>query len=696
MKIRLIFLLLFLPFFSFSQRKGSQPFDLEAFIERLFPVQEEDLDYESIYEQLFQLYQNPINLNKANLEILQATYLLSPQQIISLAEYRVKFGDFISIYELQAIPDWDLVTIQNLLPFITLEDFSLVTKPFFTRVLEAENSYLLFRHKRTWETRKGYTPADTSASGKITSRYLGDPNEVYLRYRTQQARDFSLGFTLEKDPGEQFIWDGKTKRYGFNFQSYHFTKYFWKKWRTLTLGDFQAGFGQGLVFGAGYTLGKGAETVPTVRRSSFGLLPYTAALEYGFFRGIGLTRSLKNWQATLILSRVSRDGRVSSSFDSLENRRDMITSFSQTGLHRTSSELETKAQIKELNLGANLQYQSSSGKWLTGTNFLHTSFSAPWIRASTPYNQFDFSGKTNQVGSIYLSHNWRNFFFFGESAISKSGGTGTVIGFLSSLSKEIDFSLLWRNYSRDFHSFYSSGFSENTRPSNEKGIYMGFQFRPNKLWKVNVYYDYFQFPWLKYRVYATSNGTEVLGRITYQPKRSLIAFAQIRREEKDRNLSSNLNSFSSYQVESITKWNGTLSLENQLTKVIYLRSRILWSKVEIQKVQTHGFMILQDFQVGYSKWKITGRMALFDAVNYDNRLYSFENNVLWTFSIPSFYGRGIRYYLLGQYNFGEKLTAYFRISRTSYSDRQSISSGLQEISGPRQTDSAFMLRYWLR
>ena len=696
MKIGLVSLFLLIQFVVLGQRKGSQPIDLEEFAERLFPVQEEDLDYESIYEQLFQLYQNPINLNKADLEILQATYLLSPQQLKSLLEYRAKFGSFLSIYELQAIPDWDLKTIENLLPFITLEDFSQSPKPLLNRILEAENSYFLFRHKRTWETRKGYTLPDTSASGKISTSYLGDPNEIYLRFRTQQARDFSLGFTLEKDAGEQFIWDQRTQRFGFNFQSYHLTKFYWKKWKTISLGDFQAGFGQGLVFGAGYTLGKGAETISTIRRSSFGILPYTAALEFGFFRGIGMTRTLKNWQATLIFSKAPRDGRISTSIDSLENRQDIITSFSQTGLHRTPSELETKGQIKEINLGANLQFQSNTGKWLGGANFLATSFSAPWVKAPTPYNQFEFAGKNNQVGSIYLSHNWRNFFFFGESAISKSGGTGTVLGILSSLSKEVDFSILWRNYTRDFHSFYSSGFAENTRPINENGIYLGFQFKPNKVWKVNLYNDFFQFPWLKYRVYAPSKGTEVLGRVTFQPRKTLVAFAQLRREEKDRNLSSASNAFSSYQIEPITKWNGTLSLENQFSKAIFLRSRILWSQVEIIDQRTFGFMILQDVQASFRDWKISGRMALFDAVNYDNRLYSFENNVLWTFSIPGFYGRGTRQYLLAQYSFGEKLTAYFRVARTSYSDRKSISSGLQEISGSKQTDTAFMLRYWLR
>ncbi len=680
----------------FSQSPPKQGIDLESFMERLFPVQEEDIDYESIYEVLFQLYLNPIDINRADAEILQATYLLNPSQVSSLIDYRNSFGSLLSLYELQAVPNFDLQTIQNLIPFISIGSSGIRTKKFWDRVKEEEQAYFLFRHQRTWETRRGYTPADTSSSGRISSRYLGDPNTIYLRFRIQHARDFSFGVTLEKDAGEQFVWDGKTARYGFNFFSFHFTRYFVGKWKTIALGDFQASFGQGLIFGAGYALGKGAETVPTVRRSSIGILPYTAALEFGFFRGLGLTRQFKNWQATVIASHNARDGRISVSIDSLESFQETISSFNQSGLHRTASELATKNQFRETNLGANAQYSHPSGKFQAGANSLYTRFNRPWIRTPQIYNRFEFAGQSNLVSSLYFNYNWKNFFLFGESAISQNGGTGTVLGFVSSLSKQVDFSLLWRKYDKDFHSFYSSGFSENTRPINEQGVYMGIQIRPDKRWRINAYYDLFAFPWLRYRVYAPSKGYEWLTRITFQPRRNLVAFVQIREEQKDRNLSDSGEPALPYLVRPINKINGLLSLETQVTKDFFLRSRILMSRVKIEEEITHGLMILQDAQYGKNKWRLTGRIALFDADTYDNRLYAFENNVLWTFSIPAFSGQGMRYYLLGQYQITQKLTAYFRFSRTSYTDRQVISSGLQTIEGPNQTDTALMIRYFLR
>jgi len=679
-----------------AQAPPTAPIDLEQLIERLFPVQDEAIDYEAIYEVLFQLYSNPIDLNRADSEILQASYLLNPEQVNNLITYRIKYGDFISLYELQAVPGFDWYTIDQIIPFMTLGNQSSgQTRPFWERAKTEEQAYVLFRHRRIWETRKGFTPADTSSTGRISSRYLGGPNDLYLRFRIQHARDFSLGVTLDKDAGEQFVWDRKSARYGFNFLSFHFTRYNIGKWKTVSLGDFQVSFGQGLVFGAGYSLGKGAETVPTVRRSSVGITPYTAALEFGFFRGFGATYRHKKWQNTIVASSASRDGRTGQALDTLENANVFISSFNQSGLHRTSSELATKNRFREWSFGTNLQYSSSNGKFHLGSNYLFTKFDQPWQRNPTPYNQFEFNGKINSLGSIYTSYNWRNFFLFGESAFSQSGGNGTVLGFISSLSKQIDFSLLWRKYDRNFHSFYGNAFAEGTRAINESGIYMGIQVRPSLQWKINAYYDYFRFPWLRFRMYAPSNGHEWLARFTYQPSRNLTAFFQIRQEQKDRNLPDSGEPALNYRLETIQKINGLFSLEYQITKDLFIRSRVLFSSVDFNSRQTTGFMILQDVQYGFGAFRLTGRVGLFDASEYENRIYTFENNVLWTFSIPAYFGQGMRYYLVGQYQFNSQLTAYFRFARTNYTDREEISSGLQQISGPQQTESTFLIRYLL-
>jgi hypothetical protein len=685
------FLLLALP--TFAQENSPPTLDILQLMERLFPIQDEDLDYEALYELLLELYQNPLEINRVTADELQATYLLSTPQIQSLLEHRRTWGDFLSLYELQSIDNWDSTTLVTILPFLTLESTATSSKTFFERLRSEENNFLVLRHRRNWELRKGYSKNDSTLNP--TSRYFGDPNDLFLRYRIQHAKDFSLGLILEKDAGEVLTWDTKTSRYGFNFASFHFTRYGMGKWKTISLGDFQASFGQGLVFGAGFSLGKGAETVPTVRRSSLGVLPYTASIETGFFRGIGLTRQMGPWQTSLILSSIGKDGRVTESSDSLGAAPQTLTSLSQTGLHRSLSELSTKNQVRETNLGSNLQYSATSGRWSAGLNFLHTQFSIPWIRNATSYNAFDFSDQTNQIGSLYANLTWKNFAFFGETAHSRSQGQGTVLGLVSSLSRTVDFSLLWRSYDRHFHSLYATAFAESTRPSNERGVYLGFQVKPSATLKLNAYVDFFTFPWLKFRVSTPSNGQEWLVRWSYQPQKTRQVTVQFKQERKMRNLTEEVESTPTQQVGTILKSQAQASLELDFSPELSSRSRILWNQVTFDQKKTQGWMLIQECSFSQEHWKLTARMALFDTDTFDNRLYAYEQNAVGTFAIPSFSGRGSRQYLLAQYRIHSRLTAYFRIAQTIYSDREVISSGMQAISGPKQTDTVLLLRYAL-
>jgi hypothetical protein len=674
-----------------TYRKGE--INIENFVEDLFGMQRTDEDYEDLYESLLQVFLNPINLNKTNPEELQSIYILSPIQINSFFEYQQSFGKLISLYELQAIPEFDLETIYKLLPFVVLEDSEKIHGPLGERILESRDAYFIFRHGRVWETRRGFTPPDTLSDGRLSSRYLGDANNLYGRFRVQHTRDFSFGFTIDKDPGEQFLWDNKTKRYGFNFFSYHATLYNQGKWKAVSIGDFQMQFGQGLVYGAGFAVGKGAETITTIRRSSIGIRPYTAALEFGFFRGISATYQAGPLNITLMASNAPRDGNVSIQLDTLEREEAIITSLQSNGLHRTPTEIANKNRIRESNLGGNIHYISPDKSLQIGVNSLFSRFGQSFIRNPQIYNQFEFYGQQNHVHSLYFAYSYQNYFFFGESAVSKSGGKGNILGMMSSLHPKLGFSVLWRRFDRNFHSFYGNAFSEGTRPINEHGLYFGLNFKPNQKYTWSFYYDYFRFPWLRYRIYAPSSGHEWLTRFTYSPSRNLLLFVQVREESKARNISEYPSFQSSYLLSQGKKWNYVFNLDYGIDKHWSIKSRVMASSFDFNETRTKGFVISQDVNVDFQKWRISTRVALFDTDNWDNRQFIYERNVLWLFSIPALSGQGMRYYILGQYRLSPKLSIWARFSRTIYTDREIIGTGLQQINGFRQTETVFQMRY---
>jgi len=109
-----------------------------------------------------------------------------------------------------------------------------------------------------------------------------------------------------------------------------------------------------------------------------------------------------------------------------------------------------------------------------------------------------------------------------------------------------------------------------------------------------------------------------------------------------------------------------------------------------------GFAAYQDFSYVFVKIPlgIDFRCMLFDAPNYDNRFYLYEKDILYAFSIPMFYGLGMRYYLNVKYELTENCSLWFKIAQTVYGDnRPTISSGNEEIQGNKKTDIRFMVRY---
>src|SRR5665811_49642 len=75
---------------------------------------------DSYLQELVQFIKDPINLNYADEGELQELKMLSPIQISNLILYRKLLGNFINIYELQAVPDWDIDLIRRIRPYITV------------------------------------------------------------------------------------------------------------------------------------------------------------------------------------------------------------------------------------------------------------------------------------------------------------------------------------------------------------------------------------------------------------------------------------------------------------------------------------------------------------------------------------------------------------------------------------------------
>jgi hypothetical protein len=652
--------------------------DLDNFIQELFQQQDKDVNYEDIYESLFQFYANPLDLNSATREDLQALYILNDEQINQLFKYREQTGNLVSLYELQVIPGFDMITINKLLPFVEIKQNAESFQNLWARMWRDHNSYLLVRTSRILQSKAG----DHGA-------YAGSPDNLYIRFRNSHSKDYSIGFTLEKDAGEKILWSPSTHRYISDFYSFHCALFNKGKFKAVSLGDYQLQFGQGLILSSGFSIGKGAETILTTRRSNVGIRPFTSSMETGFFRGGAATYKIKDFELSAFYSNKDIDGKINT--DTLSDYNEFVSAFQSTGYHRTVSEIGAKHRINEQDVGGNISFNKSSKNFHMGASLIETHYSTALIKSPSVYNQYAFSGRDNLNVSADYSLLWKNFNFFGEGALSGNGGKALVSGLMASLSSKTEMSMLYRNYERNFQSFYGNAFGENTSNNNEKGIYWGIKIKPYRQWTLSAYYDRFVFPWLKYETYAPSKGYGYLVRLSYQPSKHVAVYAQMRSERKEKNQINNTTNIDF--LMPYVRSNYMINLDYKTTEKMVLRSRVQASSYRQSNATTYGYYLMEEISFDFHVFKISSRYAIFDTDDYDNRQYAYERDVLYAFSIPALSGRGTRFYLLSQIRISRNIDLWLRYARTKYSDRQVISSGLEQINGSVKSELKFEIRY---
>jgi hypothetical protein len=390
----------------------------------------------------------------------------------------------------------------------------------------------------------------------------------------------------------------------------------------------------------------------------------------------------KKISATGFYSNIRRDGTSQQE----ETGDTFISALQFSGLHRNETELSNRKVVSEKNYGAIVSYRSARVD--AGLIFNRIIFSQPLFRNTTVYNGFSFRGADQANAGAFLNYSINNVTFFSEFALSLNAGRGIISGAICSLQKNLDMTFVYRKFARDFYTFYPSAFSESTQPQNESGIYWGWKYYWKRKLTLSAYADLFTFPWLGYRRYAPSSGHEWLFRVHYQPNKKWSSFIQFREESKARNQSMETNL---YQLDHGTKRNYWVALNCVVNEKLTMSFRVQHSTFTLGSSTTEGLALVQNISYSFGKFQVTGRHAVFETDNYDNRQYVYENDVFMAFSLPAYDGVGVRNYLLLEYKISKKISFWARYARTRFTDRDEIGSGLEMIDGNTRKDIKFQV-----
>ncbi len=643
------------------------PSNTEQQLENLTDADQAETEDDSWLQQMELYRKHPINLNTAEPDELKELKILNDLQIASLLSYRKLLGKLISVYELQAIPAWDILTIRKILPFIIINNSVGTTDELGKRLRNGDQS-ILFRYSRVLEKSTGYTPKTTG------SYYLGSPAKLFFRYRYQYKNLLQYGIVGDKDAGEQFF-KGKQK-YGFDFYSFHL---FVRKVgiiQSLAIGDFTVNMGQGLIQWQSISFRKGVD-ITAIKRQSAVLRPYNSAGEYNFHRGAGITIRKGNIEATAFTSL----RKISANFvaDTM-NGENFFSSFLTSGYNRTQGELDDRNNLDQFAFGGNISWNKK--RFHIGFNSINYNFSVPIQKRPELYNLYAVSGKSWNNLSVDYSYTFRNVHFFGEAAVDKNIDKAILNGLLVSVDPKIDLSFVHRFIGAKYQSINGSAFTENTFPTNENGLYAGISIRPFQSIRLDAYADFYKFPWLKYLVDAPSYGKDFFTQLTYTPNKQVEIYTRFHNESKQANQVDN-NTVTN-QLISIPKQSWRTQISYQLNKAVVLRNRfeILWYDKK-GALKENGFLGFIDcvYNPALKPWSGSLRVQYFETGGYNSRLYAYENDLMYSYSIPVFSDKGFRYYLNFNYDLNKHFSFWLKWSQIIYSGLDSYGSGLDQISG---------------
>ncbi len=594
-----------------------------------------------------------IEINDLDSIGLLSTGFFSLEQVSEILSYRRSFGPLYSIYQMQQLGGFSTDYLQLLSGVIQFEE-----------IMPGRTTRLVLRGELDLQEARGF--AD--------SEFMGSRWKRQIRFRSSVKQHSSLAFLTESDKGE-----GGNRWFDFTSAHYFRERNNWK----AVLGDFNYMAGEGLLFFSGFGTGKNPLHLSMLKRGVHGIKPYAGSMETGFLRGAGIEISLNpSWKMGMFISRKLESATLHSS-----DSNTYFIGIKRSGLHRSINEQLSRKNIDRKIAGGSFLRSGDRGKLGLTWAIQHTDL--PILKPDSMTEMFRSNGKWKRSFSVHGDYRVENLFLFSEAAVSNGTSYALVAGAMLNLHSSSYVTLLYRNYSPGFESILGRGFGEYSTTRNEKGLYLGICHFPHSDLKLSGYFDIYRDHWLRSFQVLPGGGFEsglyAEWEIPGDGNLSVRWKSEIK-EVSDRK--GRIGNWADRKIQRLQgKW------QYPLDEHMEMRAYVSGSTYAEKNAYSKGLVSAVELISRFRTVSISGRACIFNVGDYNARIFLYERDLEYSFSIPSFQGEGYRYYILVKWALSPSITVWGRYSSTHYLDRDRIGSGWNEIRGSLKSQFKFQLRY---
>jgi len=630
----------------------------ESVLEKL--LSDEELS-QSALEELTDMYEslheNPLNINTATREELSLLPFLTDRQIEDIHAYIYMHGPMLSLGELQLTGSLDYNTRQLLRQFVYAGDVPPKKEDLkLGDVIKYGRSELVTRMDIPLYQRDGFRYYSPEELKRYPNRaYLGNSLSHSVRYSFNWHNRIRLGFTADKDAGEPF---GGRNKAGYDSWAPYLYLRDMGLMKEFALGNFKVQFGQGLLLGGGFSMGK-SMALSSMSRRTQGLKPHSSTQEYGYFSGVGTTIGWKHTMFTIMAASTPTDASLRG--DSI------ISSFKEDGYHRTQLEWSRKKNVTVKTVAVNMRYSYRGIKF--GATALKENISLP------------YKGNSGFTGvSADCSVNRSRYAFNTEFSIINSK-PALFASQLFRLKKDWELNMVFRYYDSEYTALHSNAMAESS-VQDETGLLTGFSHKGRKL-KINGYADLFMHPQPRYGASAPSKGVDIRMEADWNMGRrdALFATARFKSKQKDCKYTGRLEYCRTGKYR--LRWTHNFGNGAETTtQLFYMRYDFIAEPISngYALTQSYGRSMLKD------KLDLNVTAAAFCTQSYDSRVSVYENGLRYAYNFISLYGKGGRLSATIKYNMGKGMQLNLKAGGTYYLDRNEIGSGQQRIDACHKED----------
>jgi hypothetical protein len=617
---------------------------LFAYIDGLDLTDEEWL---LLNDQLLERAENPLNLNVASDEQLMNLPFITSDQAANLSYYLYQNGPIKDKAELALVEGFEPSLIEKISPFIAIEAIAEQRTNFYA--LKKNLKY----GKQNIRMATGYTLQKTMQQSTGTDLNLlakNSPLTAAISYKYNYKNQYKWGINVQKDAEEAWLTKNNLPDYTSAYlllKDLHWIK-------TIVLGDFQLQFGQGLVCNQTFKIGKTFAGINPEKVGS-AITQHSSMAESGFMRGMAV-----EWDLTTKAMKKKRQSVrsitfISNKYEDANCTGDTVSSILETGLHRTTNEIENQKALNVLSTGIHLMV---SNEYLQmGLSILKWLLNKELVPAYTFYNQFALKGRQGLSSGFNFRTRLGSINWFGEFGLDRLLHRSIIVGLNCKPWSTVTLSILGRDYGNSYQSLFASAFGENKSVRNERGLYCASEWSALKNMSITGYYDVFSFPTASYRsdfpMWGMTAGLMFL--------QSFSSNTSIRFTLKEKFYTDNqtfLIKKNNVQIRyrwEVERW--TLQTLINLNLLAETNS----------KTKEKGFSLSQSicFQTNNKRWKIQGMVTQFDAPEYETRLYIYEPSLAGNYSMPMLCGIGTRTVSVIEYHPSKFISLNFQFGNSS-------------------------------